>query len=251
MRAMDWAVEQAGGSGSVQAGIVYQQDDYGQDGLDGWRTAAAFHGVEIVSEQAVSPGQSDFTAIVSTLRANDANFVLISALPGATSPLLGTAQQLGYEAVWLGNTPSWGDEFFDASVVPPAAFESYYNVSSVPFWGEDVPGMDRFLDAYERFGHEASADWYTLMAYLVASLGAEAFRIALEAGDVTRDGYLSAMGSIDDYDVGGLLHEPMSLIEVPYRAATRVRVLRPSFETGSWSIVSDFAEPLALAADTH
>src|SRR5690606_20594332 len=45
MRAMDWAIEAAGGAGKVKAGIVHQRDDYGQDGIDGWRAAAAHHKV--------------------------------------------------------------------------------------------------------------------------------------------------------------------------------------------------------------
>ena len=101
MRAMDWAVESAVGAGAVKAAVVYQQDDYGQDGLEGWRSAAEFHSVEIVSELAVAPGQSDFTAIVSTLRSNDANYVLVTALPSSVSPLLGTAAQLDYAPTWI------------------------------------------------------------------------------------------------------------------------------------------------------
>ena len=31
----------AGGADKIKVGIVYQQDDYGQDGLDGWKKAAA------------------------------------------------------------------------------------------------------------------------------------------------------------------------------------------------------------------
>ena len=97
------------------AAVVYQQDDYGQDGLEGWRSAAQFHGIEIVSELAVAPGQSDFTAIVSTLRANDANFILITALPSSVSPLLGTAAQLEYAPTWIGNTPSTSSSISSSS----------------------------------------------------------------------------------------------------------------------------------------
>ena len=53
MRAMDWVVENVGDASTVQVGIVYQRDDYGQDGLNGWQQAAEHHGVTIVSEQTV------------------------------------------------------------------------------------------------------------------------------------------------------------------------------------------------------
>ena len=48
--ALDVAVEQAGGTDAVKAAVVYQKDDYGADGLDGWKRAAAFHGVKLVAE---------------------------------------------------------------------------------------------------------------------------------------------------------------------------------------------------------
>jgi hypothetical protein len=49
MRAMDWVVEEAEKAGlakdKIKPAIVYQQDDYGQDGLNGWKKAAATHGL--------------------------------------------------------------------------------------------------------------------------------------------------------------------------------------------------------------
>jgi hypothetical protein len=67
-RAMDWVIASAGDAKKVKAGIVYQQDDYGKDGLAGWKAAAEKHGVAIVSEQTVSPGQKDMAAVVTALK---------------------------------------------------------------------------------------------------------------------------------------------------------------------------------------
>ena len=86
MRAMDWVVEQAGGAENVKAAIVYQQDDYGADGRAGWTEAAQHHGVEVVSEQAVSAGQQDVTAVVTALKDAGATHVLLTILPSATAP---------------------------------------------------------------------------------------------------------------------------------------------------------------------
>jgi ABC-type branched-subunit amino acid transport system substrate-binding protein len=71
MRALDWVVEQTEKDGkkkqSIKAAIVYQQDDYGQDGLNGFKKSAEHHGVSVVSEQTVTPGQRDFAAVISGL----------------------------------------------------------------------------------------------------------------------------------------------------------------------------------------
>ncbi len=54
MRAVDYAVENAGGAEKVKLAIVYQQDDFGKDGLAGYRESQAalhirHHGVEVWS----------------------------------------------------------------------------------------------------------------------------------------------------------------------------------------------------------
>ena len=120
MRAVDFMVENAGSAGKVKAGIVYQQDDYGKDGLAGLKAAAEKAGVSVVAEQTIAPGQKDFGAVVKGLQDAGATHVLISVLPSASGPLLGTAAKLGYAPVWIGSTPAWVDAFFNAKVLPPA-----------------------------------------------------------------------------------------------------------------------------------
>lgn len=246
MRAVDWAVDQAGTAAKL--GIVYQQDDFGGDALEGFEVEAAHHEVEIVSKQAVTPGQADFTAVVSALQSAGAQYVMLGILPSATAPLLGTAAQLGYEPVWMGTTPAWIDRFFDPAVIPPTVFANYYWVGSGPYWGEDVPGMAAFLDAYERFGAAKSPpDRYILLGYMIASSGIEVFRRALETGDVTPDGLIAALHGVQNWDINGL-SQPISLTGPPYDAGRLVRVLRPVMAEGTWELVSDYAVPQSDAA---
>lgn len=241
MRAVDWAVERAGPS--VRIGIVYQQDDYGEDAVEGLEVEAEFHQVEIVSKQAIAPGQADFTAVVSALQSAGAEYVMLPILPSATGPLLGTAAQLGYRPVWMGNGPAWLDAFFNPAVIPPAVFENFYLVSSPPYWGEDATGMPAFLEAYEAYGaSEMEPDSYILSGYIFASLGIEAVRRAIEAGDVTRDGLMSALRTIERWNVNGL-YPPIDLTSVPYDATRQVRVTRPLMAERAWEVVSDYRAP--------
>ena len=245
MRAMDWVVEQAGGAGDVKAAIVYQQDDYGADGLAGWQAAARHHGVTIVSEQAVAAGQQDMTAVVTALKEAGATHVLLTILPSATGPVLGTAAQLGYSPVWIGNTPAWIDRFFDPQVIPPAVFSKFYLASGLTFWGEEVPGMDRFMRAYEQHGRELNPpDFYILMSYVQGLAELEAFKRALESGEpVTGRNYLEkGVQRLESWNAGGLI-QPIDLTQFPYVTSTRTRVLRPKLEERSWEEVAPYASP--------
>jgi ABC-type branched-subunit amino acid transport system substrate-binding protein len=246
MRAMDFAVERAGSPAAVKAGIVYQKDDYGKDGIEGWKAAAQKHGVEIVAEQTVAPGQKDFTAVITALKEAGATHVMLTVLASATGPLLGTAKQLGYTPMWLGNTPSWIDRFFQPEVIPSQVFEGYHWITGLPYWGEDLPGMKDLMAAYEAHGKDLPPpDNYVLISYVQGRAAVEAFRRALERKDVTRKGFMEALRSMPDYDSGGLI-QPLDFTRQPYQTSTQARVLTPDMAKRTWTLASPYATPSAL-----
>jgi ABC-type branched-subunit amino acid transport system substrate-binding protein len=247
MRAVDWAVEQAGGAEKVKAGVVYQQDDYGKDGLEGWTKAAAKLGVKVVSEQAVAPGQKDVTAVVAALKDAGATHVLLVTLPSGTGPILGTAAQLQYKPIWIGNTPSWIDRFFDPKVIPAAVLGNFYWMNGLPYWGEEVPGMEAFTKAWTAHGAKLGApDFYVLVSYVQGLTQIEAARRAIESGDITPKGFVKALKSLKSWTAGGMI-QPLDLSRVPYVTSTKTRVLKPDFEKKSWTVASGYAEPQAVA----
>lgn len=250
MRALDFVVaevEKAGkGKDTIKAAIVYQKDDYGEDGLRGWKAAAAKHGVSVVSEQTVTPGQRDFAAIVTELKKSGATHVLLTVLPSASGPLLGTAAQLQVKPVWIGQTPTWVDAFFKPEVIPSAVFGNFYWVTGMTYWGEDVPGMPKFLEAYEKHGKElAPPDFYMLMSYMGGVMALEIVKRAIEAGDATREGLLAQVPKLESFDANGLI-QPISLAKVPYVTTTKTRVLKPDFEKKTWTQAADWSSPAAL-----
>jgi len=251
MRAMDFAVGQAGSASAVKAGIVFQQDDYGKDGLDGWKAAADHLGVTIVSEQTITPGQKDVTAVIAALKEAGATHVLLTTLPSGTGPILGTAAQLKYMPVWLGSTPSWIDAFFSPEVIPAAVFTNYHWITGFPYWGESIPGMDTFLGAWETHGKDlGKPDFYTLFSFVQGMLSLTAFSKALESNDVTRSGYRRGLSKVHAFDAGGML-QPLDYSQVPYKTGSATRVLKPDMTEGTWRVAADYASPSLLATATE
>ena len=245
-RAMDWAIASGGGKGAVKPGIIYDQTDYGKDGLVGWQKAAAQHGVEIVAERAVKPGQKDFTADITALVKAGATHVLLTVLPSSTGPILGTAAKMKYAPVWIGNTPAWIDAFFAHPKLPPVVFGKFHWVTGEPFWAEEVPGMEAFLAAYEQHGKgNVQPDFYVLMSYVQGRIALEAATRAIGNKDLTRAGYLAALKSIENWDMGGLV-QPITLKTLPYVTSTKTRVLKPDFEKKTWALVADYADPAGM-----
>ena len=242
-RAMDWVVASAGDAKKVKAAIVYQQDDYGKDGLAGWKAGAARHGVEIVSEQTVSPGQKDMAAVVTALKDKGATHVLLSVLPSATGPILGTAAQLKYMPIWVGNTPAWIDAFFIPKVIPPVVFTNYHQMRGQPYWGEDVQGMSDFQATWAKHGKDlGNPDFYILVSFIQGMIQLGAVASAIESGDLTRAGFAKALAGMKDWNAGGMI-QPVDLSTFPYVTGTRTRVLKPVMDKKTWSEVAPYAEP--------
>ncbi|MBL4636403.1 MAG: ABC transporter substrate-binding protein [Kofleriaceae bacterium] len=248
-RAADWAVADAGDASKVKAGIIYQKDDYGEDGLKGLKLAAAHHGFDIVSEQTISPGQKDVTAAITSLKGKGANYVFLTVLPSTTGAILGTAAATKFAPKWIGNTATWVDVFFsEKSPLPAKVLTNFHWVNGLPFWGEDLPGMDAFLKAYEAHKDELGTgrpDFYTLVSYVQGMVQFEALRRAIDNGDITRKGFMSGLQSIKKFTAGGLLN-PMDMSLFPYQTNNHARVLKPDFAKKSWTVVADYALPLSL-----
>jgi ABC-type branched-subunit amino acid transport system substrate-binding protein len=253
-RAVDWWITEQNKAkkpiSAIKAAIVYQSDDYGQDGYAGFRKAIDEHGIAIVGEHKVLAGQRDFDAIIEELKEGGATHVLLTILPSATTPFLEAAQRLRYKPLFTGNTPTWIDAFFDAQVAPAALFANYALVSGESYWGEDLPGMPKFLDAYEKYGkHESPPDAYVLASYRQGLIALELVKRAIEAGDATRAGVLAVVPKLQGFDAGGL-GQAVDLGTFPYVTSTRVRVRKPDFKRKTWNVVTDSEVPANPPSDS-
>lgn len=251
MRAVDFMLDEQGRHGAalaeIKPAIVYQQDDYGLDSLSGLKQAVAHHQLAIARETAVTSVQRDFDAVVAGLKQSGATHVLLATLPNATAGLLASAARQRYKPIWLGHSPSWSDHFFEPSVVPAANLANYHWISGLPYWGENVPGMPRFLETFQRFGKALGPpDHYLLISYMQGLLAVEIIRHALQTGVMTRDGMMAVLGGIVDFDCGGL-SQPLTLDGFPYRTSVRTRILKPELAAHSWTQVGPWNSPRSLA----
>lgn len=244
-RAVDWIADSSEGK-EVRLGILYQLDDYGEDSLAGVREAAKRNGIEIVVEQGIEStgAAADTSAAVLALKRENATHVHFS-VGGVLPQTLVNAQQLDYKPVaWSGDTASWNDAFLNPDLVPQNLLENHHVVTGLKTWGEPSEGMDMLQEGFDKYApKDANPHWMTLMSYSQGLLGFEAFARALEAGDVTRAGYLEALQSIDDFDGYGIMADNVDMTTVPYVTQTTSRVLSPGADVTSWDVVAELAAP--------
>ncbi len=247
MRAVDWVVDESGGAENVRAAMVYQNDDFGRDGLGGWRAGASHHDVSTLLELPLSARQTDYGGLVRQLKDADAEYVMLTTMAAHTAAIIRAAARIDYTPVWLANTGSWSDQFLDVQGLDPAIFEQFHLVTALPYWGEDTAFFREFEAAFEAYTDgDVKPDTYILSAYVQASVGFEVFRRAHAAGDISRAGYMRALQQMSDFDAHGALPEALDYTSFPYVSGTQTRILRPRLEDGGWAIVADFARPAAL-----
>ena len=208
--ALDYVTE--AGAKKLKIGIVYQNDEYGADGLRGFDAAKQALGFTDAGRQSYKPGDTDFTAQVQKLKAAGAEAVVVTALPSATGPIVGTAATLGFTPQWILQGPSYIEQLIteDGTVAGKptpvaAALEGAIVTSfSAPWGADDAPGMEQLIADQKRFAAEQTPSIYFALAYAQGKVVEEIVRKAIESGDLTRDGILDAKENLGQVDLGGI-----------------------------------------------
>ena len=208
--ALDYVTE--AGAKKLKIGIVYQNDEYGADGLRGFDAAKQALGFTDAGRQSYKPGDTDFTAQVQKLKAAGAEAVVVTALPSATGPIVGTAATLGFTPQWILQGPSYIEQLIteDGTVAGKptpvaAALEGAIVTSfSAPWGADDAPGMEQLIADQKRFAAEQTPSIYFALAYAQGKVVEEIVRKAIESGDLTREGILEAKENLGQVDLGGI-----------------------------------------------
>jgi ABC-type branched-subunit amino acid transport system substrate-binding protein len=82
--AFDYVVNKLGVQ-NPSVGIIYQNDEYGQDGLTGYKEAVNYYHLHNVGQATYTVTDTDYTAQVSQLKAAGAKYVFLTTIPTATA----------------------------------------------------------------------------------------------------------------------------------------------------------------------
>ncbi|MFP4226162.1 MAG: ABC transporter substrate-binding protein, partial [Desulfobacterales bacterium] len=97
----DYAVNELG---KKKIAIVYQNDDYGKQGLEGARFTLEKNGMELVETTPVAVTDTDMKPHIMKLKKSDADAVLLFVTPGAVARLIGTGKAMQFTPQWLNTT---------------------------------------------------------------------------------------------------------------------------------------------------
>jgi ABC-type branched-subunit amino acid transport system substrate-binding protein len=177
--------------------VFYQNDAYGQAGLAGVERALKRRKLEIVAKGTVERNTVEVAKAVQSMRqAQPQAVVMISAYKSCAAFIK--------EMKKAGSNPTfWNVSFVGSKALAKELDKEGRGVQIsqvVPFpWDNSVPVVKEYRKALEEVKGEPG--FGTLEGYIAAKVMVEGLRRA--GKNLSRDSFIKAMESIQDYDVGG------------------------------------------------
>lgn len=201
--AFDYVVNKLGVK-NPSTGIIYQNDDYGQDGLTGYKEAITAYHLNDVAQAAYGVNDTDFTAEVSKLKAAGAKYVFLTSLPAVTAGIIGTAAKLGYNPQWILQSPAFALALLQVPSLAPLLSQAWV-VSQGAAWGDtSVSGMAQLLQDVAKYFPKQKPDGYFEFGYAESYVTYAILKKALDQKNLTRDNLFSTFQSLSHVDLGGL-----------------------------------------------
>ena len=202
INAVDFLMTEHGIAEGDTLGHLYFEGDYGENALAGSKYAADKHGLKIV-EQKITPAETDMTGQVAAFRRAGVKAILFSAAPPQAASLAGIAASQKLDVPIVANGPGWTPQLLTTPAADALA-ANYYVVSSMAPLGLEADGVKEFLDAYQaEYPKGTPSSNGSLYAYAGAQIADAALTKACENKDLTRQGVLDALRSLDALDTGG------------------------------------------------
>ncbi len=179
---------------NARLGIVYQDDDFGLDGLSGLRDAADYYGLPIVAEESYKRGTVDFSTQVLNLKKLDPTHVILFTVLRETAAVLKEADKLGWEPQFLVNNTVADDQIVKMAG-KTAKNTLIVNVLDSESEKEQVK---RYLALIDKYTPDRGPRTYHAFGYAGAQALVEALRRA--GNQPTREKLVDSLETFDAWD---------------------------------------------------
>lgn len=201
--AIDYMLDELDVAPGSTIGIVYFANDLGKDSLAGAQHAAEARGVELLPQE-IAPTVTDLSAQASALAQAEVSGVVLAAAPAQLASLAGVLDAQGADVPLIGLNPT----FNPSLLTTPAAgalLANTYSITSVAPYSADSPGVQAANDLYAKAAPDGAIGWEVPLAYVQGELLKQALDGACDAGDLTPEGVVAALGESSSVDTQGLL----------------------------------------------
>jgi ABC-type branched-subunit amino acid transport system substrate-binding protein len=242
------------GDKAPKTGIIYQNDDYGQDGLTGYTEAVKAYGLTDVGQAPYGTTDTSFVAQVSKMKAAEAKYVFLTTTPPITAKIILTAHALGYDPQWILQSPGFSPALLAVPGLGTLLTKEAWVVSQGASWGDSSkPGMAEMLNDLRLAKSTQQPDGFFEFGFTEAKVTYAILKKAADNKDLSRDGIFKAFESLRNVDLGGL--EPNlnygSSSDPNQRVPSRdnsIYALDPTAPAGVKNLSGDFTGTAAAAS---
>ena len=193
-------VERLTDMGVTRVGVLYQNDSYGRDGLQGVRQALEERGMDVVASGFYARNSSAVkTAAFDIAAENPEAVVIISSYLQAAEAIQTMRDDLGADPIFMAVSFVGSNALADAL---GSDGEGVYVTQVVPLpYDDSVPVVASYLDALDAYDSGAEPGFVSLEGYIAGRL---AIQLLEDCGeDVTRDCFLDVTGDSVTIDIDG------------------------------------------------
>ena len=178
---------------SPRLAVLYQDDDYGRDGLQGLHEAVAHYGVPIVAEESYKRGAVDFsTQVLNLKQANPTHVILWTAYREAAA-VLKEARLSGWQPRFIGGASIADDKVIELA---GADAEGFMTLQVVDFQSQDE-GMRQYHELLQKYTPDHRLSLYHAAGFWSAQALVEGLERA--GRDLTREKLVEAMESFKNW----------------------------------------------------
>ena len=182
---------------NAKIGVIYQDDDYGENVLKGATEAESRTGVSIQKE-AFQRGATDFAGQVGNLIKGDVNHVIIAGVVKEPIIVMKTAAKMGFSPQFYGTSPTMDHR---VALAAGSAGEGFISANFAYLWNSDAPAAVHYREMCAKYEvPEAYMGMYHFYGYITAKVLVEGLK---RAGKYpTRERLINGMETLNKWDSG-------------------------------------------------
>jgi branched-chain amino acid transport system substrate-binding protein len=210
--------------------VLYENDDFGIDGLAGLKDTLDPAKNEVATEQPYEASAIDIRSQVTNMKDSGAEVAVLYTTPGVTGQAIKAADRMGWKPQYLVTYVNSDDILFQFVPAPLLDGMITFNILKLAAWRDDDPAVAKHYEIMNKYGGPVPSN-FSIYAQALGELAVEVLSRACD--NLTRQGLMDAIESIDGWHSDLLLDGiNVTISDTDHTAFNNGRVLKVVVENG-------------------
>ncbi|MFH1625815.1 MAG: ABC transporter substrate-binding protein [Pseudomonadota bacterium] len=221
-------------------GFIAADTEFGKEGLRAARKWAEHFGIKLADEEVLGHGDLDATSQILGLKRAKTEYIIVHHGSEKVALCIRDARKYAFSDVLFFATYYGCDEM--VVQIAGNAAKNFYGVHSFNSWYDETPGMKKLVSVATKYNLPTKAliKMY-IQGWVQAMILAEA--IKRQGKNLTLDGFVDAMETIDKFDTGGICGA-ITFTSKSHKGLRYLRIYTGDLEKERLKPVTDWRKPL-------